>query len=232
MRAALHIISDQQRHRLPLEEALLQGALGGADVVQIRQKRAPAAETYAFLRRLSFQCREARVDTRLFINDRVDVAIAAGAAGVHLAAKSLPLEAVRFLRQETGWSGLIGCSVHSLDEAIEAETRGADYVTFGHVFATSSHAGVPPRGTQTLAEIVQGLSIPVIAIGGIIEENVEEVLQTGCSGIAVIGAILESEHPRRAAQSLRDRIARSRAVPRVPFPTIARGGGRGENHNI
>ena len=232
MRAVLHIISDQQRHYLPLEEALLQSALGGADVLQIRQKRSPASETYALLNRLSSQCRAAHVDTELFINDRVDVAIAAGVAGVHLATKSLPLEAVQSLRRATGWRGLIGCSVHSLAEAVAAEARGADYVTFGHVFSTKTHEAVPPRGTPTLAETVERLSIPVLAIGGIREENVEQVLETGCSGVAVIGAIMESENPRRATQSLLDRIARSRTAPRVLFPPIYRGGDSNEKHNI
>ncbi|MHB1629589.1 MAG: thiamine phosphate synthase [Bacilli bacterium] len=220
------MISDQQRHRLPLEQALLQSVLGGADVVQVRQKKAPAAETFAFVRGLMAQCQEATLAPCIFVNDRLDVAMASHASGVHLAAKSIPVDAARQVRQQARWPGLIGCSVHSLAEAKSAERLGADYVTFGHVFPSLSHSALAPQGIGTLAEIVSQTDIPVIAIGGIDEHNISQVLETGCSGVAVIGAVLQSDDPRRVTSRLLDRIARSAVSPRRRFPHAGEEGSR------
>ncbi|MCL6517643.1 thiamine phosphate synthase, partial [Alicyclobacillus sp.] len=190
MNPVLHVISDRQRHALPLPEALTQAALGGADVLQIREKKAPAAEVYALCLEVRERCQAAGVRPQLFVNDRIDVAIALEADGVHLAAKSLPVAVARGLAERSGWKGVIGCSVHSLEEAIAAEASGADYVTFGHVFASESHPGVPPRGLYALRRVVEAVRIPVIAIGGIDPANVAAVLATGCHGVAVIGAVI------------------------------------------
>lgn len=224
MAAVLHLISDQQRHRLPLEEALVEGALGGAAVLQVRQKKAPAADTYALVQRLIDALAKIQSSASVMVNDRLDVAIAAGAAGVHLAARSMPLEAALRLRALAGWRGLVGCSVHSLEDAEDAQRCGADYAVFGHVFATGSHAGLPPKGLDALARVVERVSIPVVAIGGITADNVGAVLETRCSGVAVIGAVLESACPRSAARAIVERIACSGSVPRVLFPTVQGGG--------
>ncbi len=217
LRAVLHIISDRQRHALALEDALLESAQGGADFLQIRQKKAPAAETHDLVRSLQARLAERAAKARILINDRVDIALATDAAGVHLAAKSLPIEAAVTLRARCTWQGLIGCSVHALDEALAAQAQGVDYVTYGHVFSTQSHSGIAPRGVTELAEIVERLRIPVIAIGGITAENVDAVLQTGCSGIAVIGAILERRDPRAATAALIERMERCAVRPRAAF---------------
>lgn len=223
MRAVLHVVSDRQRSRLPVEQALAQSAAGGADVLQVRQKKQPAAETYALLARLGKIGRDLGTATRLVVNDRMDVAMAAGADGVHLAAKSLPVCVAATVRRASSWSGLIGCSVHALPEALAAMAQGADYVTFGHVFASASHRDLPPRGLEALADIVDALDIPVVAIGGIDGSNLRAVLQTGCSGVAVIGAVMDSDDPRRATENLVDILARASRSPRIPFP-VQRGG--------
>jgi len=218
MRAVLHIISDQQRApRHSLAESLALAALGGADVLQIRQKRAPAGDTYTLAREVQDHCRKLGVSPQLLINDRIDVASAVSADGVHLAARSLPVHAVVELRRRGQFSGRIGCSVHSLEEAHDASAAGVDYITFGHVFATSSHVGAPPRGLVALAEIVNEIPLPVIAIGGITVANVAEVLLTGCSGVAVIGAVLDQLNPELAARMLTREMARSAVVPRRHF---------------
>ncbi|EPZ41133.1 thiamine phosphate synthase [Alicyclobacillus acidoterrestris] len=217
MNAVLHVISDKHRHHLPLFDALVEAAKGGADVLQIREKKAPAQETYSQVRQLQQALSEERLSSRIFVNDRVDIAIATDIAGVHLAAKSLPTPVVDALRQQAGWSGQIGCSVHSLEEAQLAEQAGADYVTFGHIFASESHPGLPPRGVFALQRVVEALSIPVIAIGGIDQTNIDTVLATGCSGIAVIGAVLGAKNPRRAAAQLKSAIEKSKARPKVEF---------------
>ncbi|QSO47810.1 thiamine phosphate synthase [Alicyclobacillus mengziensis] len=217
MKTVLHVISDRNRHRLPLLQALSKAAEGGADVIQIREKKAPAAETYGMILELQQQLRLHGLATKVFVNDRADIGIAAELDGVHLAAKSLPIQVVKQLRMQTGWSGLIGCSIHALDEAVAAEQAGVDYVTFGHVYASESHPGLAPRGLQSLHRVVDALSIPVIAIGGIDRANVGAVLDTGCSGIAVIGAVLDAQDPLVATRQLKDEMEKSRTHPKIPF---------------
>ncbi|GGJ01714.1 thiamine-phosphate synthase [Alicyclobacillus cellulosilyticus] len=223
MSFVLHVVSDPKRTALPLFEALVQSARGGADILQVRDKKAPAAETFAFCTRLLEAVRHHGAAPGVIVNDRVDVAMAAGAHGVHLAAKSLPPGAVRRLRAAAGWAGVIGCSVHSYEAAVAAAEQGADYITFGHVFASESHPGVPPRGLHELRRIVEAVPIPVVAIGGIDRTNLDLVLETGVSGIAVIGAVLAQDDPCRAASALKEAMAKSRAKPRHPFPRL-RGG--------
>jgi thiamine-phosphate diphosphorylase len=218
MSFVLHVVTDRSRQPLPLADAVMASLRGGADVVQLREKRAPALEIYHLCRLLQAQCEAAGLTLPLVINDRLDVALAIGAAGVHLAAKSLPIEAARNVAQSAGWPGLIGCSVHSLEAARAAAAAGADYITFGHVYASESHPGVPPRGVRELARIVEAVDVPVIAIGGIDVYNVEPVLETGCAGIAVIGAVIGQTDPAAAAARLKNAMAKVRAKPKRPFP--------------
>jgi thiamine-phosphate pyrophosphorylase len=150
----------------------------------------------------------------LSVNDRLDVALASGADGVHLAGQSLPVEAAV---QLAAGRVLVGRSVHALDEAVAVARAGADYVTFGHVFPTSSHPGLPPRGLDQLREIVDAVDIPVLAIGGITVENLDAVLATGCAGVAVISAILSNPDPRDAAARLRRALDTSPRKPRTPW---------------
>jgi thiamine-phosphate diphosphorylase len=212
----LHVVSDRHRHTLPLPEALALAAQGGAHVLQIREKKAPAAEVYDLCLEVRARCEEAGVRPKLFVNDRIDIAIAIGADGVHLAAKSLPVAVVRRIAKESGWPGVIGCSVHSLEEAVAAEAAGADYVTFGHVYASESHPGVPPRGVYALRRVVEAVNIPVIAIGGIDHTNVSAVLATGCRGVAVIGAVLNQPDPRAAAARIVAQMRAERGRPDEP----------------
>jgi len=215
----LHLISDHHRHRLPLLDALLEGAAGGADVLQIRDKRAPASETYELIKTLRTACRNRGLAPQLFVNDRVDVAIATESGGVHLASKSLPIQAVRSLREKSAWSGIIGCSVHTYGEALAAADAGADYITFGHVYASESHRDLAPRGLLELSRIVQAVDIPVLAIGGIDASNVLPVMETGCSGVAVIGAVLNDVAPKQAAAAIKEQMLKSSVRPRHPFPS-------------
>jgi thiamine-phosphate diphosphorylase len=138
---------------------------------------------------------------------------------VHLAGQSLPVAAaVRLAEQRL----LVGRSVHDLEDARAAAQGGADYLTFGHVFPTASHEGVPPRGLAQLAEIVQAVEVPVLAIGGITVRNLDQTLATGCAGIAVISAILADANPRTAAARLREALDASPYTPRRPFPGVLR----------
>jgi thiamine-phosphate pyrophosphorylase len=211
----LHLVTEPRRG--DLIQAIASAVDGGVDWVQLRDKSASAASVYGQARRVGDAIRSR---ASLAINDRIDVALAAEADGVHLAGQSLPVDAaVKLAARHL----LIGRSVHSLEEAIVAAEAGADYVTFGHVFPTTSHPGLPPRGLQQLQTIVQAVDVPVIAIGGISVDNLEDVLATGCAGVAVISAILSDPEPGRAAARLRVALDQSNHRPRIAFPVSRRG---------
>jgi thiamine-phosphate pyrophosphorylase len=125
---------------------------------------------------------------RVFVNDRLDVALAANAAGVHLGGKSLPLEIVNEWRRSAGrLDFMIGVSCHSLESARAAERGGADYIFFGPVFATPSKAAFgAPQGIESLREVCTSVEIPVLAIGGVNLENVRACITAGAAGIAAI----------------------------------------------
>jgi thiamine-phosphate pyrophosphorylase len=125
---------------------------------------------------------------RVYVNDRLDVALATGAAGVHLGEKSLPLGAVIEWRRSTGRSDFqVGVSCHSLESARAAEQGGADYIFFGPVYATPSKAAYgAPQGIERLREVCRSVEIPVLAIGGINLENAGACLEAGAAGIAAI----------------------------------------------
>ena len=185
----------------------------GVDSIQIRERGATAQILLQAAQRLLPLAAES--GTVVTINDRADIALALLPAllptrratpgrylipvGVHLGGHSLPVSLVRRHLPLP----LVGVSVHSLDEARSAAADGADYLTFGHVFPSNSHPELPPTGLGLLAEVVAAVDIPVIAIGGIDIGNVQEVLTTGCDGIAVISAILTARDPALATKELR-----------------------------
>lgn len=195
-RRQLHLIATATTLLTDEGLARVRSALdAGVDAVQVREPGASARAMLTAANRLAPHAAES--GTALIINDRVDVAAVLGNAGVHLGARSLPAALVR----RSFALPLIGVSVHSKEEAIAA--AGADYVTYGHVFATGSHPGEPPRGISALADVVTSVDLPVIAIGGIAAGNVAEVIATGCAGIAVISAILDAADPGAATHALR-----------------------------
>jgi thiamine-phosphate pyrophosphorylase len=185
---------------------------GGVEWGQLRDKSGTAAAMFTDATVLLPLTQ--RYQARLAINDRLDVALAVGADGVHLAGQSLPVDAAVLLANRRL---LVGRSVHGLDEAIQAANAGADYLTFGHVFPTTSHPGLAPRGLDELKTIVEQVDVPVLAIGGITSDNLEDVLATGAAGIAVISAILADADPRWAALQLRTALDASAHQPKRAF---------------
>jgi thiamine-phosphate pyrophosphorylase len=168
-------------------------AAAGIDWIQIREKDL-SGKHCAQLIRDSLQsvakCAAPGTSTaRILVNDRLDVALAMGAHGVHLSDKGLPIPEAKRLAVSSSASRefLVGKSCHSLEAAKRAQEEGADYVHFGPIFATPSKAAFgAPQGVNRLAEICREVSIPVIAIGGITVENFSECLAAGASGIAAI----------------------------------------------
>ena len=209
-RFQLHLVTEPRQRSAELHAAVAQAVAGGVDWVQLRDKAASALAIHTQASHL-IEVVRAR-GAQLAVNDRLDVALAVGADGVHLAGQSLPVaDAARLAAGRL----LVGRSVHSLAEAEAAAAAGADYVTFGHVFPTTSHPGLPPHGLAELAQIVAAVEVPVLAIGGITADNLPDVLATGCAGIAVISSILAQADPRQAAARLRAALDSSPHQPRL-----------------
>ena len=176
----------------------------GLPTVQVREKDLGAGD-------LAFVCRRIRALTLdaqalLVVNDRVDVALAVGADGVQRTRASLDVKDIRAITEKRL---KIGASVHSLEEAVEAEIKGADWIFFGPVYDTASkRLSGPPQGLDRLGRVATTVRIPVIAIGGITPARVREVLDTGASGVAVISAILAADSPADATRQFLEALAR------------------------
>lgn len=175
----------------------------GVDWIQIREKDLRGGE----LARLAGEARRsAPADLRILLNDRLDVALAAGADGVHLGEQSLPAkEAKRLATERKGAAQfMVGVSAHSLRSVAEAQASGADYVLFGPVFPTPSKLAYGrPQGVERLAAACQAVSIPVLAIGGITVENARECLLAGAAGIAAIRLFQEARDVAAVVRALR-----------------------------
>ena len=138
------------------------------------------------------------------VNDRVDIALAVEADGVHLGWQSLPFGVVRKL---LGFEKLIGVSTHNRQEALQALEYGADYITFGPIFDTPSKAGLlKPVGVEEIQKLKNEIDLPIVAVGGINGKNVESVLMGGADGIAVISSIMQADNPEGAARCLCNKI--------------------------
>jgi thiamine-phosphate pyrophosphorylase len=180
------MITDRRRFA-GAEDALVQrvaaAAAAGVNMVQVRERDMDARD----LTRLVTRCLGAVQGTRarILVNDRLDVALAAGAHGVHLRSDSLPASRARALAP-IGF--LIGRSVHSRGEAVAAYVDGGvDYLLFGTVFPTDSKPGQAPAGVQALAEVVEATPVPVLAVGGVSPDTAHQLSGTGCAGFAAIG---------------------------------------------
>jgi thiamine-phosphate pyrophosphorylase len=181
----------------PLDALLLQienAAAAGVDWIQIREKDLTPRELLDFTRRAiasaeAKSARNKRTPPQTTVNDRIDVALAAGAAGVHLSAVSIPpSEAVAWLRSGNAPANFsVGLSCHNVAEAVAAEQAGVNYIFFGPVYQTPSKANLgKPQGIDRLAEVCRRVRIPVLAIGGITETNAPACVTAGASGIAAI----------------------------------------------
>ena len=195
---SLYFVTDRglSRGRSTLE--IVRAAVqGGVTCVQLREKTCSTREFIA--EALSVKAFLTSCGVALIINDRVDIALAVGADGVHLPEAGLPLSVAREL---LGPTKLIGVSCHSLDTAHDAEHRGADFITFGPVWFTPSKARYgEPVGVVPLAGAVQALSIPVFALGGVTRDRVPELLAAGIRRVALISAILAAPAPRAEAEA-------------------------------
>jgi len=195
----LYLVTDRNQTRgRDLLWVLEQALDGSVKAVQLREKDLPGKELFLLAEKICKLCQAYRA--ALFINDRVDVALAVDAAGVQLSKISLPVVTARAL---LGPQKIIGVSTHALLEAKEAEQNGADFILFGPVYFTASKAVYgDPQGLPALKTIVDNVSPPVYAIGGITPENTEATKKIGVRGVALISAVVSAESPKKAAEQM------------------------------
>lgn len=195
----LYLVTDRKlTHDRDLLWVLERALDGGVKAIQLREKDLSGKQLLILAQRISQLCH--RYQAQLFINDRVDVALAVDAAGVHLAETSMPVAIARSL---LGAQRIIGVSTHSLEGACKAEREGADFIVFGPVYFTPSKADYgTPQGLNALRKIVEKTSLAVYAIGGIKSENLPETQKVGSRGVAVISAIMSADDPGQAAKQL------------------------------
>lgn len=170
---------------------------GGVTLVQYRAKTASSAEMYAEALQLKALCDSFKVP--LIINDRLDIAMAVGAAGVHLGQDDLPCAAARKL---LGEDYIIGVSAHNPAEAKAALQSGADYLGCGAVFGTATKADVKKLGTDGLAAICKAKGLPVVGIGGVTADNYREVRAAGADGAAIVSGILAQPDIRTTVRAI------------------------------
>ena len=205
---SLYVITDARLSRGRTHLDVVRAAIqGGATVVQYREKGATTRLMVEEARGLRELCRGAGIP--LIINDRVDVALAVGADGVHLGVDDMP---VAIARRLLGPDKLIGHSPETLEQVRTSEADGADYLGVGSVFgtATKPDAG-PPIGLSGLERVIAVVSIPVVGIGGIDAHNAAQVIQAGAAGVAVISAVVAAQDVMDAAEQLREVIEMVRA---------------------
>ena len=173
---------------------------GGAKIVQLREKNWSKKQLYQVA--LEFKKRTQGCGALLMINDHVDVALAAGADGVHLGRSDLPLPAARSIAPEL----ILGASSHSLEQALEAEQAGADYVNIGPVFSTQTKENNAPLGEEAIKSIAPELDIPFTVMGGINTENISRVLEAGARRIAMVSGITRAPDMEKRVRELREKI--------------------------
>jgi thiamine-phosphate pyrophosphorylase len=197
MLGALHVITDVREGRDALE-VVSAAVAAGAPVVQVRAKGCTDRALYDFARRVVEICTAG--GATCLVNDRVDVALAAGAAGTHVGADDLPVSAVR---RVAGPHHVIGGTARDPRRAAELVAAGADYLGVGPAYATSTKAGLPdPLGPAGIAAVARAVSVPVIAIGGVTVERIPQLRAAGAHGVAVVAAVSSAPDPAAATRTL------------------------------
>ena len=214
MDPSLYVILDRAAARGRDLETVLDGALaGGCRMIQLREKEWPSGRLLPLAERLRERC--ARAGATFIVNDRVDLAVAVGADGVHLGQDDLPPRVARPLLKP---GMLLGRSTHNLAQAREARDDGADYIAVGSMFPTTTKPDFQLVGPDLLRRVRPETARPLIGIGGITPENAAEVIHAGADGIAVISAVCGAPDPAAAAQRFLEAIRAARDLTGRPRP--------------
>ncbi len=202
-RLLLHLVTDRSLSRgRSLVEVVREAVSGGVTCVQLREKDCSTREFLQEALALKELLQSLMVP--LIINDRVDIALAVGADGVHLGQSDMPISHARRL---LGPNCLIGISAESVDHAVEAEQQGADYIGISPVFSTPTKTDTAPAlGLEGIRRIRQQVRIPLVGIGGINLTNARQVLASGADGVAVVSAIMAAASPRLAAEVIKGEL--------------------------
>ena len=194
---SLYLVTDKSENEEKFLKTIENAILGGVTLVQIREKTADTLDFY----NLSLKVKEitTKYNIPLIINDRVDIALAIDADGVHVGQNDMPCEVTRKL---IGKNKILGVSATTVEEAKKAEKDGADYIGTGAIFPTSTKDDAKSVTKKELIEIVESVNIPVVAIGGITKENASELKDTGIKGLSVVSAIMSADNPKKASEEL------------------------------
>ncbi|GBD12443.1 Thiamine-phosphate synthase [bacterium HR24] len=198
----LYVIVDPAAGAAGRELELAAAALdGGARLLQLRDKTREKGLQLPVAREMARLCRER--EALFIVNDHVDLALACGAHGVHVGQKDLPVAEVRRLVPP---EFIVGCSTNNVEEALAAQAAGASYVSVGRLFPTGSKQDTRPATLDTLRAVKAAVQVPVCAIGGIDQSNIDDVLAAGADMVAVIAAVASAPDPRSAARLLASRF--------------------------
>ncbi|MFL0250566.1 thiamine phosphate synthase [Clostridium neuense] len=186
---------------IELEQAVEEAILGGTTLVQLREKNISTMDFYKIA--VDIKKVTDKYNVPLIIDDRLDIALAVDAAGIHVGQSDMPCDIARKL---VGKDKIVGVSAGSVEEALKAQKDGADYLGVGAVFPTGTKKDATDVSIETLKEIVEKVNIPVVAIGGVSADNVDKLADTGIDGISVISAILGKKDVRKAAKELKEAV--------------------------
>ena len=194
---SLYLVTDKSDDVEKFLKTIEDAIKGGVSVVQIREKTAETLDFY----NLALKVKEitTKYNVPLIINDRVDIALAIDADGVHVGQSDMPCEVTRKL---IGTDKILGVSAATITEAKKAQKDGADYIGTGAVFPTATKDDAHSITKQNLKEIVESIDIPVVAIGGINNDNASELTDTGIAGLSVVSAIMSADDPKKASEEL------------------------------
>lgn len=194
---SLYLVTDKSDDVEKFLNTIEEAIKGGTTVVQIREKTADTLDFY----NLALKVKEitTKYGIPLIVNDRVDIALAIDADGVHVGQSDMPCDVTRHL---IGEDKILGVSAATIDEAKKAEKDGADYIGTGAVFPTATKKDAEKVTKQELEAIVNSVDIPVVAIGGINLENAHELVDTGIKGLSVVSAIMSSDNPKKSSEEL------------------------------
>ena len=212
---SLYLVTDNSDDVEKFLNTIEEAIKGGVSVVQIREKTADTLEFY----NLALQVKEitTKYNVPLIINDRVDVALAIDADGVHVGQSDMPCDITRKL---IGEDKILGVSAATIEEAKKAERDGADYIGTGAVFPTKTKDDAPSITKEDLKEITESINIPTVAIGGITLENASQLKDTGIAGLSVVSAIMSSDNPKKSSEELLNIFLKKKICKKILFFTV------------
>jgi len=206
---SLYLVTDRGLSRGRTTIQIVEAALcGGVTCVQLREKTCSTREFIT--QALSIKDHLKRHNVPIIINDRVDIAQAVNADGVHLGQSDMPIETAKAILKD---SMIIGISAESLEDAVQGEKDGADYIGVSPIYATPTKTdAASPLGLEGLREIRKSVKIPLVGIGGLNRENAGEVINNGADGVAVVSAIVAADNPEKVARELKKIIEQARLL--------------------